>query len=567
LGAGTSQSAGLPTATEIIWDLKTRYYCSEENQRISIHDVQNPAVREKIDGFAAARGLPRAGDPEEYGNYFRISFGDDYEAQRKYLRVALGDDLISLCVGHRVLAALMASGLNKVVFTTNFDSVLERAVASVAGRDLAAYHLEGSTAALAALNAEEFPLYCKLHGDFRYKSLRNLPEDLKEQDAALGKCLEAAAARFGFIVAGYSGRDQSVMDLLERACASTNAFPQGLYWLSLKGSKPLGAVTSLLELARSKGITAELVEIETFDSVLSRIWRQMPSPDPQLDVQVCRAKKQDVVIPLPSSGTKPPLLRTNAIPVISLPTKCLELRFAKPKEWGDLKTAIKEAGDELAITKSDIVLAWSTRETLTAVFGRELISASEIDIRDRLNNLSENLHFKSMLERVICLALKRGKPLLHRTMRDRSFLIVDGHVEDQSPFAPLTELVGKVHGKVPGLFTTPTEKNPEREVISFAEAVEISLEDRGGHFWILVEPNVWIWPKHGRRDAAQLLDNRRGGRFNQKADQILSAWLRLLLPSESRSANIAILPFSSGSQYENPEIVLNNRTSFCRRLA
>src|SRR5438045_3250851 len=30
LGAGTSAVAGLPTATDIIWGLKRRYYCREE---------------------------------------------------------------------------------------------------------------------------------------------------------------------------------------------------------------------------------------------------------------------------------------------------------------------------------------------------------------------------------------------------------------------------------------------------------------------------------------------------------------------------------------------------------
>jgi hypothetical protein len=37
LGAGTSRSAGLPTATDIIWDLKRRFYCREENQDISTY--------------------------------------------------------------------------------------------------------------------------------------------------------------------------------------------------------------------------------------------------------------------------------------------------------------------------------------------------------------------------------------------------------------------------------------------------------------------------------------------------------------------------------------------------
>jgi hypothetical protein len=35
IGAGTSAVAGLPTAWDIIWDLKRRYYCRQENQDIS----------------------------------------------------------------------------------------------------------------------------------------------------------------------------------------------------------------------------------------------------------------------------------------------------------------------------------------------------------------------------------------------------------------------------------------------------------------------------------------------------------------------------------------------------
>jgi hypothetical protein len=57
LGAGASQSAGLPTAIDIIWDLKRRYYCSEEHQDISSNDLQNSAVKEKIDAFMLSRGF------------------------------------------------------------------------------------------------------------------------------------------------------------------------------------------------------------------------------------------------------------------------------------------------------------------------------------------------------------------------------------------------------------------------------------------------------------------------------------------------------------------------------
>ena len=45
LGAGASRNANLPTAEDIITDLKRRYYCSEENQSFSTKDLQNDADR------------------------------------------------------------------------------------------------------------------------------------------------------------------------------------------------------------------------------------------------------------------------------------------------------------------------------------------------------------------------------------------------------------------------------------------------------------------------------------------------------------------------------------------
>jgi hypothetical protein len=51
LGAGTSHTAGMPTATDIIWDLKRKYYCLQENQTIQTHGINNKAVRGKIQSY------------------------------------------------------------------------------------------------------------------------------------------------------------------------------------------------------------------------------------------------------------------------------------------------------------------------------------------------------------------------------------------------------------------------------------------------------------------------------------------------------------------------------------
>src|SRR5438270_12521145 len=76
LGAGASRTAGLPTATDIIWDLKRRYYSQQENEDISRQDVQFEAVRSSIQSYMASRGFPAEWAPEEYSTYFEKIFGD-----------------------------------------------------------------------------------------------------------------------------------------------------------------------------------------------------------------------------------------------------------------------------------------------------------------------------------------------------------------------------------------------------------------------------------------------------------------------------------------------------------
>jgi hypothetical protein len=59
LGAGASRSVWLPTATDIIWDLKQPYYCRKENEDISRQDVHLEAVRsrcEQLSDLLVGRG-------------------------------------------------------------------------------------------------------------------------------------------------------------------------------------------------------------------------------------------------------------------------------------------------------------------------------------------------------------------------------------------------------------------------------------------------------------------------------------------------------------------------------
>ena len=565
LGAGTSRSAGLPTATDIIWDLKRRHYCREENQEIERQDVQNETVQARIQSFMDTRGFPAQWAEDEYATYFEKIFGADKERQRRYLKAILSEERVSLSVGNRVLGALISSGFARAVFTTNFDSVIEKSVAEVGGKSLAAFHLEGSHAAIEALNNEEFPIYCKLHGDFRYDSIKNLPADLASQSAQLAACVVSAGRRFGLVVAGYSGRDASIMRVLSSVLDGGNAFPHGLFWTGLKESAIPPAVDQFLQKAGAAGVHARYVEIETFDALMLRLWRNLDQKPAGLNAKVQKMGVSSVRIPLPASGRGKPLLRFNALPVRRLPQRCLLLSFRKPKDWVDLRDARRKSRGRLILTKADSVLCWGDRQAIAAQFGDDLVSIAETDVPSDFT-AAENLHINGFLEEAICAAIARERPVLSRKTRSSAYLIVDSHAEDIGALDPLSHVVGRTSGMVPGLFTAVTDEYPNARQVGWSEAVRISVDMRNGAVWLLIDPDVWIWPARSRRDATGFLDQRLRDRYNRKYNDILSAWIRIILDTEKSGVDVELTASHGPEGAGNPAFIVGSRTAFTRRL-
>ena len=560
LGAGTSRSAGLPTAMDIIWDLKRRYYCREENQQIERQDVQNQAVQTRIQSFMDARGFPEQWADDEYATYFQKIFGADREHQRRYLRSVLSEEKVFLSVGNRVLGALIASGLSRVVFTTNFDSVVEKSVAEVGAKSIAAFHLEGSHAANEALNNEEFPIYCKLHGDFRYDSIMNLPVDLEQQNEKLGECLLNAGNRFGFVFAGYSGRDASIMELLHSVLESGNAFPHGLLWTGLKGGKVPPSVERLLQEARNIGINANYVEIETFDALMLRLLRNLDQMPVDLKAKVKRTDATSVNIPLPAVGQNGPPIRFNALPVGKVPRHCLSLSFRNTKEWADLQNVHHKSKGRLIFTKADDAWCWGDREMIKKHFGGDLLLITEKEIPSDFSS-TENLHVKGFLEKTICAAIKRIRPVNSRYFRSSMYLIADPKAADAAALKPLSKVVGTVAGIVPKLYSTITDEFPHAEQVRWAEAVRISLDMRNGAVWLVIDPDIWIWPSRSRRDATAFLDNRRRDRLNQKYDELLSAWVQVIFSTKESLVQLEFSLSDGPESAENPVFRVTSKST------
>jgi hypothetical protein len=566
LGAGASRSAGLPSATDILWDLKRHYYCREENQEITREDIQNDAVRDRIQSFMESRGFPAEWADKEYETYFERLFGGNKERQRRYLIDQLAEDNVRLAAGHRVLGALLSLGLCRAVFSTNFDTVVEKSVAAMSGKSLSAYHLEGSHNAKQALNNEEYPFYCKLHGDFRYDSLKNLPAGLATQNADLSQCFVNAGNRFGFVVAGYSGRDSSLIELFRKVLETTNPFPHGLYWAHLKGSKLPPAVQELIEAARAKNISAATVAIETYDSLMMRLWRNIEDKTQEMDAKVRRTAAATVDIPLPGVGRFAPLLRLNALPVLSVSAKCLELGFGSPKEWADLRKVQHDNELDAIFTKAETVWCWGDEAELKAAFGADLRSVGERAVPADLD-ASGNLHVRGFVEEALCKALARDRPLIARKSRHDAVLIVDSKAVDVGALDPLFQVIGKCQGTVEGVFAPVTVEHPHPVKVTWAECARVSLDYKEGRLWLQLNPDVWIWPTRARVSAVELLDRRRGNRYNKVYNQLLNAWIQIIFASGDRNVEIEVSPFSGGTDASNPKFRLSSRTAFSWKLA
>lgn len=526
LGAGTSRSAGMPTASDLIWTLKVRYYCLQENQDIKSHDINNEAVKRRVQNYMDSRGFPGLGNTEEYSFYFDLIFGKDRTTQQRFISEQLADDKISLNIGQRCLAGLVAMDVTKVIFTSNFDNVIENAHALVSEKSLTAYHLEGSYAALEALNSGKFPIYAKIHGDVRYESIKNISDDLIDNDKKIKDCFLAAAPRFGLVVSGYSGRDQNVMSMLYESIAQHNAFPFGIFWTVTNASSVSKEVIAFIKVASEKGINAHIVETGSFDILLSKIWRQMPNRPTDLESKIRSSVAREVNIPFHSFGKSFPVLRLNALPIIEIPRFCAAIEVEEPLEYSSLKTLLRTNRPHASMTKIDKILGFGKVEEFEkALNGIKINQIVKHDFGEGLTHLLNDFHLRSFYERLLVTALCNNKPV--SLVNDDGFYIsVDYRKKDDSIYVGLKEVLNAnyqgnaICGVMPG--------KPD---IFWAEGISIKIEEKNNGLFVMLRPEIIISPRGERQNYRDFIRTKRLKRYNKVTSLILDQWIKILFGS------------------------------------
>ncbi len=249
-GSGISQSAGVPTGWEIVLDL--------------------------IRKVAHLRG--QECDPDEEG-WYRNTFGkapnysellsdvakssaERMQLLRSYFEPSEDERENGLKVptaAHRSAAQLVSKGYIRVILTTNFDRLLEQALADSGIQPSVISTADAANGALPLAHSR--CTVVKVNGDYLDTRIKNSPDELANYEEPMNRLLDRVFDEYGLLVCGWSGEwDTALRAAIER-CPNRRF---STYWAS-RGKVSSGA-QNLVALRN-----AIVLEITSADQFLKEV--------------------------------------------------------------------------------------------------------------------------------------------------------------------------------------------------------------------------------------------------------------------------------------------------------
>ena len=513
-------------------------------------DLRSPTTKARLQAYFDASGsAPPEDDPAEYSHYFELAYPDERD-RRRFLETFLS--AASPSWGHAALAALIGSDLVRVVWTTNFDRLVEEACAKVPGAisGLRVADLAAPEKAADAFRDESWPILVKLHGDFHYRRLKNTAEELRAQDASLRAVLAESARRFGLVVAGYSGRDTSVMDALRQGIHDGAGYPGGLFWMARDGDPLLAEVLALISAAQEQGIDAHVVRAPTFDELASDVCQMFNVATRTLESTVGARRSLVSDAPIPTAGSGWPTVRLNAYPLSSWPQTCRLIR-CDAGGTKEVREALRTSGGTaIGIRKRSGVVGFGRDEDFRKAFAGANITGLDLHPIPELRP-----EYLGLLTDALGIALARNRAVLVERVGRRLFVLVDPADTAGPSYTALRRATrGALSGTLPGV------------ELKWFEAARVRLEERLGRLWFLVEPTIFLTGLREAEDAAraqarEFVRERMASRYNRTWNDLFEAWSGVLF--EGRQG-LTISAFGTSAGVD-AEFSVSGVTAFSRR--
>lgn len=266
LGSGVSRAAGIPTGWEVVLDLARRLA---------------EASGEQTGGDAAAWYKTKFGKEPDYAELLDALSKTPAERQQLLKAYFEPDDeerkqgLKQPTKAHKAIAKLVAQGFIRVIVTTNFDRLIERAIEEEGITPVVISTADATEGALPI--AHQQCCVIKVHGDYHDTRIKNTADELARYDARLDALLNQVFDSFGLVVCGWSAQwDTALRAALERSPSRRFS----LYWAAKNA--PASEATKLIGLRAGSVVTitdadAFFVKVQSMVEGLERSRRPHPA--------------------------------------------------------------------------------------------------------------------------------------------------------------------------------------------------------------------------------------------------------------------------------------------------
>ena len=542
LGAGASATAGIPTGYQMIQEFRTRLFASATGISLREIDPADPLWQSRIDLHHERQGLlPPKGHPSEYSRAFEALYPTP-EDRRLFIKNQVSKGSPSL--GHKVLGSLLGAKMTPCVVTTNFDSLIESA-ATIASQLLPASErgtptlaaIDNAARAETCLRESEWPLIVKLHGDYQSTELKNTDQELAQQDAQLRLVLTQSLQRFGLVIVGYSGRDDSVMQALNAVLRSPVRYPKGIYWLCRDADSLLPAVREFLEQAELAQVDVHLVRGTTFDELCGDIADVTDLPA-SLVTHVFGDRSSTTMTQVPvqrQAALKAPVLRLSAMPLLEMPRSARRISLNANASIADIRALLKLAGVRATVGQAGgpgILAAFgpdAALEKALSPVGATLAGELALDI-------TKDSWAKGVIYDALVRALCKDLPLFARLHgRGHSLSVSRPHNELPRELAHARHsLLSRLKAAYGSELTGPVPGTSGK----YSEGLSIRLEQAVDQWWVTFEPMTFIDLDRHQPEADQTTAEWRRAedwrrerwvqKYNHRWSAILDAWVELL---------------------------------------
>lgn len=266
LGAGASVSSGIRSGGNLVEAWKKELY-------LASNPVGTSYTAEKANKWLDEEKFDWYQPEKEYASFFQKKF--DLPAQRRvFIEGEVRDSKPSL--GYAFLTQLVNENYFNTVFTTNFDDLINEAFYRFGQtRPLVCSH---DSSIKEVLITAVRPKIIKLHGDYLFNNIKCDIDETSRLEENVQEKFEQFLREYGLIVVGYSGSDDSIMDVLEGLIGEDKYLMNGLYWCLKEDSYISPQLEKLMERNRTY-----YVVIDGFDEMFADLSHDVIGKDLELD--------------------------------------------------------------------------------------------------------------------------------------------------------------------------------------------------------------------------------------------------------------------------------------------